>query len=1028
MRQLSRIILVLMIITVFLVSGRSFDQVYSKDGGVLRTRNNPPQAMMGYEMPIVVDEDEYNVAPFYYNLSSKFTDMETPFNLTYKMSESSGGPFSSSIDNSICTIQANTNGTIQINTKPDGAGQVDVYFNVTDPLGAGVEPPNPVPVVVQNTNDPPGIVDVKLANNSLTILGKSASVSMYQGEWLNLTFYAHDPDGTDTLQFEVESADSSTQFVGMNLFSTKIDNYNYSTVFSYKAKNADVGKLYLNVSVNDGSVKDWVFVTITVLNTNDPPELSPFTLIGVDQYSWMNKTLHATDPDLSLPGSDEVLTFSCNLSDSIQGMTKGSDWDLGASSGEFWINPVDQEIVGIDPQNPDRTYLIRFTVTDKSGMSSSLDVNLTIRNVNDPPEQVYDFEVIIEDGDPSTWEEENLTVTVVAPYIVDIDGDPITYEWDFGDFRPYQRGKEVSYTYSEEGYYNIRLIYSDGFVTQEVTKYVQVIELDLDGDTDDDGLPDEWEEEYFGTLYYDAYDDYDRDGYTNLEEYEMDTDPTYYDGLDDDIVDDDIWWDDDDRFVTDYEEQCPPYKKDDFFDYEVEINDESFEYMLYDLNKYTYKLTVAGSAAVTVDGESIECWELRLKTEISMSLDATEFGSGSAKMESTTDMWVSKDTGALVKYEEEMYSYIDMRISYAGFSETMKEESETTTKHDYTEVPNGWPKKLEVGFAWAVVEKYDEEVTERSRSSEGGGSLGDWEEYTYDYSSEETSYYEVLEKLNVTVPAGTFEVYKVATVDYWGDIEELNYYTKDGMLVKNEVISWDEEVSTAMNLKAYKFMDDQVGGEEEDEGLSTPVFVAIVASSIIAVVVILVIFAIIFVVLMKKSAKKKKEKAAKEERQPAPGSAPQEGEYWGPEKPQEQEEYPPPPQGAQTRVGGDDGFYQGQYGYKQEEPRGDYYGPPDGQQPPQDDYYQDQRSPAPPLGHHGPPPPGYYDQGPPPQGDYYGPDQQGPPPGYYEGPPPGYDQPPPPQQQFDSGGMDPYDQPPVEDQYPAPPSPEDDQI
>jgi len=45
-------------------------------------------------------------------------------------------------------------------------------------------------------------------------------------------------------------------------------------------------------------------------------------------------------------------------------------------------------------------------------------------------------------------------------------------------------------------------------------------------DSDNDGLPDSWETQYFGTLNYDENDDPDDDGSTNLEEYDADTDPS----------------------------------------------------------------------------------------------------------------------------------------------------------------------------------------------------------------------------------------------------------------------------------------------------------------------------------------------------------------------------------------------------------------------------------------------------------------------------------------------------------------------
>lgn len=48
-------------------------------------------------------------------------------------------------------------------------------------------------------------------------------------------------------------------------------------------------------------------------------------------------------------------------------------------------------------------------------------------------------------------------------------------------------------------------------------------------DTDTDGLPDSWEQQYFGDLLSDGNDDNDQDGLTNWEEYNQGTDPTVFD-------------------------------------------------------------------------------------------------------------------------------------------------------------------------------------------------------------------------------------------------------------------------------------------------------------------------------------------------------------------------------------------------------------------------------------------------------------------------------------------------------------------
>jgi len=58
-------------------------------------------------------------------------------------------------------------------------------------------------------------------------------------------------------------------------------------------------------------------------------------------------------------------------------------------------------------------------------------------------------------------------------------------------------------------------------------------------DTDSDGLPDDWEQQYFGNLAQSASGDPDNDGLTNLQEYAMDTEPDNDDTDGDGIIDGD---------------------------------------------------------------------------------------------------------------------------------------------------------------------------------------------------------------------------------------------------------------------------------------------------------------------------------------------------------------------------------------------------------------------------------------------------------------------------------------------------------
>ena len=49
---------------------------------------------------------------------------------------------------------------------------------------------------------------------------------------------------------------------------------------------------------------------------------------------------------------------------------------------------------------------------------------------------------------------------------------------------------------------------------------------EVSSDTGGDGMPDDWEIEYFGDINQEPEGDYDRDGLNNLGEYQLGTDPT----------------------------------------------------------------------------------------------------------------------------------------------------------------------------------------------------------------------------------------------------------------------------------------------------------------------------------------------------------------------------------------------------------------------------------------------------------------------------------------------------------------------
>lgn len=81
------------------------------------------------------------------------------------------------------------------------------------------------------------------------------------------------------------------------------------------------------------------------------------------------------------------------------------------------------------------------------------------------------------------------------------------------------------YMFKELGLYKITLTVTDSMnqTNRSFTAVVSIL------DKDSDNMPDWWELKYFTTLDLNDSGDFDRDGYTNLEEYARGTDPTVKD-------------------------------------------------------------------------------------------------------------------------------------------------------------------------------------------------------------------------------------------------------------------------------------------------------------------------------------------------------------------------------------------------------------------------------------------------------------------------------------------------------------------
>jgi hypothetical protein len=514
--------------------------------GPLVHNNDRPTLVIGWDMPKVVVEDLYNTAPYLLNMSSMFTDLETPYQLTHTLSETGDGPWGSLYDSDLVRIELLNNNTMMINTKPDMNGKVSLYFNATDPEGAFRATPSPVEIKVNPDNDMPIILSLEYDGATKEVMDGKVTLKAMEGDWCNFTIMAFDIDGgTTDLYFNVEAQDTHTDIIGTDIEKTAVDAHNFTGDFGFKPLNKHVGEITANISVQDDYTKVFLLVTLQVENFPNPPILNNIVDKKIDQFKWLNFTISAKDIDMDIPDSTEDLTYSCNMSDSIPMLEKGDDWNLEAKTGKFWFHPVAQEIIGYGIEQT--TYHVQFKVTDFEGESDTKTVKIKVVNEPEPPEPIENFTVTLSEDDPETPEDEGLTIQVESPDVTDPDGDEIQFEWDFGDMRPYVKGQTAEYTYSDYDLYTVTLYYSDGIFT---LKHENIVVPEKPGDddeeeeddddppwnpkdppddridTDDDGLDDRWEEYYFETLEYGASDDYDEDGHDNLDEFLHETDPT----------------------------------------------------------------------------------------------------------------------------------------------------------------------------------------------------------------------------------------------------------------------------------------------------------------------------------------------------------------------------------------------------------------------------------------------------------------------------------------------------------------------
>jgi hypothetical protein len=311
-------------------------------------------------------------------------------------------------------------------------------------------------VTVWPTNDAPvlesvGGIDIY---DFITQLEFKGAESAYEDEWWNISVVADDIDG-DTLTFSIN--ETLTTPAALDIAPDPTDP-NVAQL-SILATNEYVGFLFLNITVTDnnatgtrepnpskGPLTDSIDLKLEVVNTNDHPTLDPLSDQIVDEDSWLNFTITASDDDII---HGERLKFSTNLTDAIDGLDKGENYEFDKETGEVSILP-DNEMVG--------TYWVNFEVEDLAESLDSQTVKIIVNNVNDAPVPVI--------SSPLNQQVFNTTTRLYfdAGNSTDDDfihGDSLEYQWRSDLFGTLGNSESFEMILTDTGWHNITLKVTD---------------------------------------------------------------------------------------------------------------------------------------------------------------------------------------------------------------------------------------------------------------------------------------------------------------------------------------------------------------------------------------------------------------------------------------------------------------------------------------------------------------------------------------------------------------------------------------
>lgn len=482
--------------------------------------NTPPELSSDPPEEWIVYEDT-NAS--YFNITTIFEDLDEanyPDELTYEIYTPDYGQWNVDrvVTDNMTIKLIETNWTLSCEPFPNKFGIDYVNIRASDAAGSNQKPPvyvyHTLKVNLKPVNDAPVLNPILeyRGDPPIPIYDYIDDYAMREDWWCNINFTANDDiDGNvDTLTF-------STNILSIIPFLDPDDpdyNDDYQYDFdeetghlSFIPANEQVGKYKVTVWVTDAGeiepigLSDTITFWFEIENTNDPPQAVISSPEDGDIFNTSVEIffdgMNSTDPDLEKNVDKLRYIWKSNVSGTLKS---------GETYGKFLMT------------------------IDEAGLH---EIELTVKD-NDRKTSTTTIEIKI--------------IGIVEGIGEDTDGDGIPDSWE-SQYGLNPDRKDSAKDKDNDNYTNLQEFLGKDELPGGSDSSDPTDAYSIPGDIDADELDDDWEKEHFGHLNLDGFYDPDGDEFSNLQEFQVGTDPNepdtdgdgHIDGRDDYPLDSSQW-------------------------------------------------------------------------------------------------------------------------------------------------------------------------------------------------------------------------------------------------------------------------------------------------------------------------------------------------------------------------------------------------------------------------------------------------------------------------------------------------------